>query len=566
MKPIRLTLSVLLVLVAVPALVVRSDILFVSPDGTGDYPTIQTAVDAALTGDIVELADGVFTGAGNHDIDYRGKAITVRSRNDDPEACVIDCAASQGDPHRGVHFHTGETPAARLEGVTVRNGYMPYANGGGGAIYCRSLASPTLENCVFENNYGDYGGALKATTQGHVTLIGCRLRLNASGGGSYKGGGIYASSCDITATDCIFEGNHAESGGGLSSWSADIVLEGCVFRSNLAECEGGGLACDGGGTLRATDCRFETNRVNGICLPRSGGGGAALREVTDVALTGCQFVGNRIEFGPETGFGGGLYLEASTGVVRTCGFRDNWALRAGGVGLEACDPLLERCTFTGNQAPYGGGALGLDDASPGVTHTIMAFNLNGNAVWCMMSTETPQLDCCDLYGNAGGDWIGCIEEQAGTQGNLCEDPLFCDMAAGNLNLMPESPCAPESPWNPDCGLIGAFPVGCDPQWIPAASAGSDLVLLSVQPNPVAGSTRLAFRVPATRAGEVVRLRIQDPTGRCVRTLIDGALPAGDYAWVWRGDDDHGRPVPSGVYFGRLVLGVRQTTRTLHFLR
>jgi pectin methylesterase-like acyl-CoA thioesterase len=50
----------------------------VSPDGSGDFPTIQAAIDAAVDGGIIELTDGTFTGDGNRDIDYAGKSITVR--------------------------------------------------------------------------------------------------------------------------------------------------------------------------------------------------------------------------------------------------------------------------------------------------------------------------------------------------------------------------------------------------------------------------------------------------------------------------------------------------------
>jgi len=32
----------------------------VTPDGTGDFPTIQAAIDAAVTGDVIQLTDGVF--------------------------------------------------------------------------------------------------------------------------------------------------------------------------------------------------------------------------------------------------------------------------------------------------------------------------------------------------------------------------------------------------------------------------------------------------------------------------------------------------------------------------
>src|SRR5512139_3387233 len=92
--------------------------LLVRPDGTGDYPTIQAAIDAAAEGDTVALADGIFTGTGNKDLDYHGKAITVCSQSGEAEACVIDCAGSG----RGVNFHSAEGPTSVLAGIAVRRG------------------------------------------------------------------------------------------------------------------------------------------------------------------------------------------------------------------------------------------------------------------------------------------------------------------------------------------------------------------------------------------------------------------------------------------------------------
>ena len=57
----------------------------VTPNGSGDTPTIQAAIDSCLDGDVVELAGGLIAGDGNRDINFSGKAITVHSASDDPE-------------------------------------------------------------------------------------------------------------------------------------------------------------------------------------------------------------------------------------------------------------------------------------------------------------------------------------------------------------------------------------------------------------------------------------------------------------------------------------------------
>ena len=64
---------------------------YVLPDGSGDAPTIRAAVDSAADGDVVELASGYFMGEGNKDVDFLGKAITIRSETGDPSTCTMDC-------------------------------------------------------------------------------------------------------------------------------------------------------------------------------------------------------------------------------------------------------------------------------------------------------------------------------------------------------------------------------------------------------------------------------------------------------------------------------------------
>jgi len=121
-------------------------------------------------------------------------------------------------------------------------------------------------------------------------------------------------------------------------------------------------------------------------------------------------------------------------------------------------PSFTNNTFVRNSAVTGS-AVYSENSVPSLQNCIVAYGSSPNTVFCWSASSVPIFTCCDIFGNTGGDWVGCIADQAGTIGNFSADPLFCDTANGDFKIHECSPCAPE---NNGCGLlIGAEAVGCD---------------------------------------------------------------------------------------------------------
>jgi hypothetical protein len=246
---------------------------------------------------------------------------------------------------------------------------------------------------------------------------------------------------------------------------------------------------------------------------------------------------------------------------------DNWASYGGGICCQESNPKLANVTMYGNGAYFGAG-MACWHSSATVENTIIAMSTQGRAVYCYGDPSVGTFACCDLFGNAGGDWIGCIAGQSGVDGNISEDPLLCDPDDGDFHLQPDSPCAPFTPANPECDLIGAWPVGCE-----TAEAASDapratwtFEVSQAAPNPFEGVTTLTYSVPSSAALLPVRLDVYDVLGRRVRTLVDAYQPSGAHSAEWNGKDSEGAPAAPGVYFCVLSVGEERNVRRVVLVR
>jgi len=227
----------------------------------------------------------------------------------------------------------------------------------------------------------------------------------------------------FTVTNGYVLGGWTEScGGGMFCYDSSPTVRRCIFSSNSTTEDGGGMYCFSA-SPNVSSCTFSGNSAS------IGGGGMSCFESSFPTVSNCTFSQNS----STAGWGGGMLCWMSS------------------------SPTVSNCTFLANSAYGGSGVYCYDSAYPLIENTIIAFSPAGEAIRCE-SGAVATLNCCDVYGNAGGDWVDCIADQLGINGNISGDPLFCDSTGDGCYLECSSPCAPAQ--QPGCGLIGAWPVDC----------------------------------------------------------------------------------------------------------
>jgi parallel beta-helix repeat protein len=411
---------------------------YIKADGSGDAQTIQAGIDSSTHGDVVLLANGTYTGVGNRDIDYNSKEITVQSESGNPDLCIIDCEGLG----RGFIFESREDSLSVLDGVTITNGTGVY----GGGIDCH-FTFPTIRNCKFINNSATNGGGFSCRVQSKPSITDCIFITNSA----VDGGGAFSDNSTPSFTNCTFIADSASSdGGGMQLRYSTATITSCTFTDNSAVDNGGGLHVYDDSDAVITDCDFSGNSAF------SGGGMAVTQWGANPTISSCTFFDN------SSAHGGGMYCFWSQPTITGCAFSGNSAvLNGGGMHCTATStyifPTMTSCTFYGNSSDSLGGGIFVKTVDMFIEDTIISFSTAGEAVYCVGAGDAT-LSCCDVFGNAGGDWVACLLGQGGSGGNFSLDPKFCNAGSDDLALRENSPCLPP---NNSCGvLVGAFGLDC----------------------------------------------------------------------------------------------------------
>lgn len=253
------------------------------------FTSLTDALDAATSGDLIMVADGVYTPTGpgrdstfllDSNIVVRGGyagfgAVNPNARDVAQFRSILsgDLLGDDGPSHLQTAdnaYHvvtaTGVGIAPVLDGFTITagradgSGTPPDTFDRGGGIYCDCRLAAI--DCTFKRNYarkggGMYGGPL--TWVGAPSLLRCSFIHNSAD----EGGALWVGDCNPTMTDCSFFENKAEYNGGAIMFGNDnfTQMTGCLFVGNEAGERGGALYCTFTFNMRALDCTFSHNKA-----------------------------------------------------------------------------------------------------------------------------------------------------------------------------------------------------------------------------------------------------------------------------------------------------------------
>ncbi len=357
----------------------------------GDFNTIQAAIDDVFDGCIITVSTGTYY----ENINFRGKAITVRSTNPNNwgtvGSTIIDGIGRNPSPYT-VQFPGGEGSDTVLTGFTVRHGYS--------GISCY-FSYPTISNCIIEDN--DNCG-IDSSSAPHsppgVIVTNCKIRNNpygimADSACTFTGNEIYSNTMGIYSVHITgtIRDNHIYSN-----------TRGIYVRYNTtAPIEGNWIYGNSYG-IYAEEYSTATIRDNEIYS--NGDGIIGLRHTN---LTADR---NKIHNNGE-----GVYIyEYSTATIRNNFIYDN------GYGI---DVMFSPMTISNNTV-VGNTECGISDWTGYATiyNCIIwdnQYDLDGEAAYSCIS------DC-----NYVGD--------PNVTHNFCNDPLFVNEANHDYHLGSNSPC------------------------------------------------------------------------------------------------------------------------------
>ena len=340
---------------------------------------------------------------------------------------------------------------------------------------------------------------------------------------SQIGGAIYIESSVVEASNILILDNGANLGGGIYVTESDLFLDSLVVESNIAYW-----------------------------------GAGVYSENSNLIISNSKFISNSAYTE-----GGSIYQEGGEIVGDFILAANNFSLDYGGsFSINNGSFKLNKSTIVGNESNYGSF----------LSSSVSIIELSNSIVWGNIGE--------DFYITSNGVSLTTIESKFNNlssdsltisesgyiinwgDGNINEDPDFCDYESGNYSLSSSSVCATSSE---NGETLGAFLVECESVLSSAQNTSLPKIFKLEQnyPNPFNSHTKINYSIPDNSDTYIY---IYDIKGRLVFESVVKNQNPGNYSFNWNGLDINNNIISSGIYIYRLISGSYSSAKQMVLLK
>ena len=198
-----------------------------------DHTTIQGAVNAASSGDTINIAAGTY----KENVTIEVKTLTVNGAGAD--STIVD--GNKSASVFSIRGSSGPPFSVTLKNMTITNGKASGSIGGG--IFIEVDPSVTVTDCIISGNFANNaGGGISNLGGGILTIMDSNISSNSAGFGGGIASGTMGGAGTLTITDSTIGDNSARSNGGGIENSGLMSIDNTIIINNTAAAFGGGIA------------------------------------------------------------------------------------------------------------------------------------------------------------------------------------------------------------------------------------------------------------------------------------------------------------------------------------
>lgn len=342
----------------------------------GTYATIQTALNAAASGDIVLVQPGTYA----ENLTWPNiNNISLVSAGTPSNTSI-----NGNNTGRVIYFYNlGAKLTGAIRGFTIENGLITGANAYGGGIHTRGF-DLTMDNLVFQNNIASgttrsYGGGLYAYDGSSIVISNTLFLSNqsntvASGSWSYGGGLWISTGGKLDLENVLFEKNICANDDrtyGAAIYASGVTGTWTNLKLQENECQlaswaGAAVMIDNGSVITINSVANSNN----ITQATNWSYGGAFRIISSNVTINKMSSGCNSARAGTWAFAGGIYVEGAVGLPASFTITNGivagnqlsgtntWTYGCGMYVREYSNVNLTNCTFGDNAYTGTGPAPG----------------------------------------------------------------------------------------------------------------------------------------------------------------------------------------------------------------